>query len=246
MIRNIRLDIEYDGTAYCGWQRQENGRSIQQVLEEAIAVITKSPVALHGSGRTDAGVHALNQTANFQTTVTAHMVAFHRGLNSILPRDIVIKRATEVGPEFHARYSAKSKTYRYVVLNRDTPAALERHCCWFIPQPLALADMRACLPQITGRRDFASFRSAGSSNINPVRTVFQAELDVVDGGRIIFTFTADGFLRHMIRNLVGTIVAVGRKKLTAEDFPAIFAGCDRALAGPRAPAQGLFLVEVHY
>jgi tRNA pseudouridine38-40 synthase len=245
--KNIRLTIQYEGTNYHGWQRQKNSLSIQEVIEEKLALLTKSKITLYGSGRTDAGVHALFQVANFISNTKIPPDSIKMALNSLLPDDIKILMVECVPPEFHSRYSVKRKSYEYRILNiRETDVFLRRYT-WHIREALDLIEMRKCLSLIVGIHDFSSFRASGSANINPEREMFRAELLNQDQiGIIRFIFEAKGFLRHMVRNLIGTIVDVGRGKITSIDFKDILEAHDRKRAGAMAPAQGLFLKMVEY
>jgi len=245
-IRNIRLLLEYDGTRYHGWQRQANALTIQQVLEESLQRLTGEKVALIGSGRTDAGVHARGQVANFRTDSPIPLQAFHKGLNSLLPRDIVVLEATEAPPEFHARKSARAKTYEYRILNRPTRSPIHHHYAWWIDPPLDLAAMAEAAAALPGEHDFTAFRASGSDNLNPVRRVLAATWRDWPGGWLTFTITATGFLRGMVRSLVGTMAAVGRGKAPPTSLAELLESGARHLAGPTAPPQGLYLVEVFY
>jgi tRNA pseudouridine38-40 synthase len=245
-LRNIRLLLEYDGTRYHGWQRQADAVTIQQTLEEALGRLTGAPVALIGSGRTDAGVHALGQVANFRTESAIPLQAFHKGLNSLVPRDIAVLSATEAEPSFHARKSARAKTYEYHILNRPNPSPLQHRYAWWIAQPLDPAALVAAAALLPGEHDFTAFRASGSDNLNPVRRVLAAAWRDAPGGRLTFTITATGFLRGMVRSLVGTMAAVGRGKAPPALLAELLASCARHLAGPTAPPQGLYLVEVFY
>jgi tRNA pseudouridine38-40 synthase len=244
--RNIRLLLEYDGTRYHGWQRQENALTIQQVLEEALQRLTGERIALIGSGRTDAGVHARGQVANFRTESTIPLQAFHQGLNSLLPKDIAVLSATEAEPSFHARKSARAKTYEYRILSRPNRSPLAHHYAWWIASPLDLAAMAGAATALMGEHDFTAFRASGSDNLNPVRRVLAAEWRNEPGGWLSFTITATGFLRGMVRSLVGTLVEVGRGKAVPELLAELLESGARHLAGPTAPPQGLYLVEVFY
>jgi tRNA pseudouridine38-40 synthase len=244
--RNIRLLLEYDGTRYHGWQRQKDDPSIQQVLEEALARLTGEAIGLIGSGRTDAGVHALGQVANFRTASGIPLKAFHDGLNSMLPRDIAVLEATEAEPSFHARKSARAKTYEYHILNRPTRSPLAHHYAWWISHKLDLAAMTAAGAVLPGEHDFTAFRASGSDNINPVRRVLAAAWRDFPGGWLTFTITATGFLRGMVRSLVGTMLEVGRGKAPPTLLAELLESHARHLAGPTAPPQGLYLVEVFY
>ena len=242
----IRLTIEYDGSRYHGWQRQPNGITIQEAIETAAGTITGQEITLFGSGRTDAGVHALGQTAHFQCRTRIPMEALQKGLNSLLPGDIVIHGCEVAAPGFHARYDVKSKIYRYVILNRSLPAAMGRHYHWWIRSPLDVDAMQSALKRIVGRHDFKAFEGAGSPRAHTVRHVMDARLTGDAEGHIAISIEADGFLRYMVRNLVGTLVLVGRGKLDGDRFAHILAAKDRRLTGATAPPQGLCLMEVKY
>jgi tRNA pseudouridine38-40 synthase len=244
--RNIRLLLEYDGTCYHGWQRQADALTIQEVLEAAVARLTGEGIALIGSGRTDAGVHALGQVANFRTESAIPLKAFHKGLNSLLPKDIAVLEASEAPPEFHARKSARAKTYEYRILNRPTRSPLHHHYAWWIDPPLDLGAMARAAAFLPGEHDFTAFRASGSDNKNPVRRVLAADWRDFPGGWLTFTITGTGFLRGMVRSLVGTMAEVGRKKAPATLLTDLLGNGARPLAGPTAPPQGLYLVEVRY
>ncbi len=245
-MRNIRLLLEYDGAAYHGWQRQKNALTIQEVVETALAKLTGEAVKVLGSGRTDAGVHAWGQVANFRTASHIPLKAFYAGLNSLLPRDIAVLEAAEAPPDFHARKSARAKTYEYRILNRAVRSPLNRRYAWVVPEPLNLAAMTRAAAVLPGEHDFSAFRSSGSSPGHAVRQVLAAAWQQGEAGRLGFTITATGFLRGMVRSLVGTMVEIGRSKRPPEDLAALLQSGDRAAAGATAPAQGLFLVEVIY
>lgn len=246
-MQNFKLVIEYDGTAYHGWQRQNNICTIQETIEDALKTMTGQSVTLIGSGRTDAGVHATGQVANFclETRLTSDV--FARGLNSLLPPDIVIKDCTAVGEGFHARYDARSKVYDYRILNRLIPAALFRQYSWHIKLSLDLDAMRTAMLWLKGQHDFSAFEATGSSRSHAVRTVIGVNLFGRDeDGHVVFSIEADGFLRHMVRNIVGTLVDVGLGKISPKGFEDVMISKDRRLAGITAPAHGLFLREVKY
>lgn len=243
---NFKLTIEYDGTAYHGWQRQKNARTIQEAIESAISVMVKAPIRLIGSGRTDAGVHALGQVANFHTPKAIPPEAFVAGLNSLLPDDIVIHGCEKVPDEFHAQYDAKLKTYRYRILNRPIPSAICRQFAWFVPRPLDTAAMDQAARHLIGSHDFTSFEAAGSPRSHSQRTVHEARIFTQPADIICFEITANGFLRFMVRNIIGTLADVGMGKIRADGFEKILAARNRALASATAPAHGLFLVGVRY
>lgn len=245
-MRNIRLLIEYDGTNYLGWQVQPKGLTIQGILEEKIALLTGQPVQLFGSGRTDSGVHALGQVAHFKTQNQMDIPTIQRALNSLLPQDIVVRKAEEVGEGFHARKHSKSKIYEYRILNRNLRSAFHRRYVWHIPQKLNLAEMKKATQSLIGDHDFSAFRTVGSPTRTTVRRVIRAEWKRGRDGLIRFEIEANGFLKQMVRSIIGTLVEIGRGKMKAEDLRKILNSRDRREAGPTAPAQGLFLKEVRY
>ena len=246
MPKNFKIIIEYDGTRYHGWQRQREDRTIQQEIENAVSTMTGSRVTLNGSGRTDAGVHALGQTANFLCETDLSAAVFQKGLNSILPDDIVIKDCRLVDAGFHARYDVKSKIYHYRIINRNLPPAIGRQYAWFIRRKLDPAAMRSAISHIIGSHDFKSFEGTGSPRSHTIRSIMAADLIEHEDGALIFKIEADGFLRYMVRNIVGTLVDVGLGKITSAKFGDILASKNRRNASATAPAHGLFLVEVKY
>ena len=244
--RNLRLILEYDGASYHGWQRQKNALSLQQVIEEALARITGEKVRLIASGRTDAGVHARGQVANFVTESTAPLRAFVQGLNSLLPLDIAVLQAEEVPLDFHARYAAIWKTYEYCILNRPVRSPLHQGHAWWLSESLDLAAMEAAAQSLPGEHDFAAFRAAGGRPGHAVRRVGEAFWRREPEGWLVFSITANGFLRGMVRSLVGTMVEIGKGKYPPEYLGEALKKGDRRLAGPTAPPQGLFLMKVDY
>ncbi len=238
--------MEYDGTHYCGWQRQPNGRSIQQEIETVLRSMTRQPITLIGSGRTDAGVHALGQTANFLCDTAITPDAFQKGLNSLLPEDIVIRECLEVDHGFHARYNVRSKSYRYTIRSGPLPTAIGRQYEWWVRAPLNVAAMSAAAAHVVGQRDFKAFEAAGSPRSSTVRHVMRAELDRDSQGRIVFEIEAEGFLRYMVRNIVGTLVDIGKGLMPPENIEAILTSRQRCQASATAPAHGLCLVQVKY
>lgn len=244
-MRNIKITIEYDGTGYHGWQRQPNGITIQEVLENKLALITNGKVRLIGSGRTDAGVHAVGQVANFKTETKIECRNLLRGINSLLPTDIAVSDVMDVDDEFHARYSAKSKVYDYKIYNAGVRSALFRNYSWHVFGELDVESMRKGSSCLVGAQDFSSFCAAGSDSKNHSRTVIDCGI-VEDNNMIVFKIEADGFLRYMVRNIMGTLVDVGRGRKTPEEFVEIMKSRDRTRAGITAPPQGLFLKEVKY
>ncbi|MEA2013926.1 MAG: tRNA pseudouridine(38-40) synthase TruA [Thermodesulfobacteriota bacterium] len=244
-MRNVRIVCEYDGTSYHGWQIQPNGISIQEVLEKKIGIITQEKVQLTASGRTDAGVHAMNQVANFRTGSTIACGSLLKGINSLLPGDIVVKGLSDTNGDFHARYSAKSKIYLYRIFNNPVRTPLFRNYFWHVRAPLDADMMGKAALLLKGRRDFSSFCASGCDSESHVRTVIDAAIDM-RGDMILFAIEADGFLRYMVRNIVGLLVDVGKRLVTPAGFEEIMGAMDRTQAGTTAPPQGLFLKEVKY
>ncbi len=242
---NIKLTIEYDGTDYHGWQIQPNGRTIQQILEQALEKFVGVKVRVNGSGRTDAGVHALGQVANFIAPEPVDLRRLQKGLNALTPRDIVVKRVESAPDSFDARRDARSRLYRYRIWNHPVPSAFHRRFSWHVHDPLDLPAMREAIRCLEGEHDFGSFQAAGCDALHPVRRIYLDSLDL-EGDVLVYTVEATAFLRHMVRNIVGTLVEVGRGERSPADFASLLQRQDRTLAGPTAPAQGLFLVEVKY
>ena len=245
MERKIKLLIEYEGSAYHGWQFQTNGLSVQEVLEKCIQKTVKRKTTLHSSGRTDAGVHAEGMIAHFTTVSKMTEGEFLRAFNSLLPHDIVIKEVSVVSMNFDARRSAGKKTYRYTILNRSYPSALLYRRCLFIPFPLDISAMRRAKNYLVGKYDFTSFRAANCGAKNPVREIFKIEL-IKKGDFVFLVFEGGGFLKHMVRNIVGTLVQVGRRQIKPSYVKLILEAKDRQKAGPTAEPQGLCLVNVEY
>lgn len=246
MTKNFKLIIEYDGSLYHGWQRQKDDRSIQGEIEKALQKMTANRVTVIGSGRTDAGVHAEGQVASFKCDTRLEPEALLNGLNSLLAEDTVIKVCEQVSSSFHARFDAKSKIYHYKILNRPTPAAIGRKYSWLIRKSLNQDAMRAAISHIIGRHDFKAFEGTGSPRQHTTRQVYSADLIEQQSGLLVFHIEADGFLRYMVRNIVGTLVDVGMQKLTSDDFKSILDSKDRSQASATAPAHGLTLVKVIY
>ncbi len=245
-MRTLKMFLEYDGTAYCGWQRQKNGISIQQILEESVRRIIHEDVSIIASGRTDAGVHALNQVASLKVESLLPIGKIFLGVNSVLPADIVLKDLQEADPDFNALKDAKGKVYIYRIRNQRLRPVLGRQYYWFIRFPLDIDRMREAASALTGRHDFSCFCATGCDIKDRVRTLCDIAIDRRDHGMLEITVESSGFLRHMVRNIVGTLVDAGRGKLEPDDMPDIIASRDRKKAGIAAPACGLFLKEVKY
>jgi tRNA pseudouridine38-40 synthase len=244
-MRNIKLTIEYDGTNYAGWQIQPNGLAIQQVMEEALATILGEPVRLRSSGRTDAGVHARGMVAAFRTDRGIPLSAFSDGLNSILPPDIAVRDAEEASPQFNPRADASGKHYRYTILNGLRRSPLSRLNAWHLRGNLDLEAMREAARHMVGEKDFSAFRTTGCAARTTVRTVHSIEINR-DGEFVLIDVKGSGFLRNMVRIMVGTLVEVGLGKISPDVLPAHFVGMNNGTAGMTAPARGLCLVEVYY
>ena len=251
-MRTLKLTLAYDGTNYAGWQRQLNGVSIQQLVEDALAPLFRSsgsasisPPAVAGASRTDAGVHALGQVASVHTTIDLPASAIQRALNARLPPDIRVVGAIDATPGFHARAFAVGKSYRYRMVTTPVVSPFDRWFVWHAPGALDVEAMRRAAAALLGRHDFAAFQAAGATIRHTTRTIHRLDVREV-AGEIVFEIDGDGFLRHMVRILVGTIVDAGTGLRPPEGVAAILASRDRRTAGPTAPAQGLTLVGVTY
>jgi len=242
---NVKLTIEYDGTDYCGWQVQPAGSTIQGVLEDALSVLLKERVRIYGSGRTDAGVHAAGQVANFACPDRHDLRRLQAGLNALTPRDIVVKAIESVAAGFDARRDAVRRIYEYRLWNQPWESVFHRRYAWHVRHPLEVGRMNAVLPFLEGEHDFSAFRAAGCSAHSPVRRVFRNTLHEKQG-QLLYRIEATGYLRHMVRNIVGTLVEVGLGDRSVAGFGCLVESCERRRAGPTAPPQGLCLTEVQY
>ena len=247
-MRRLKLVLQYDGTDYVGWQRQPNGVSIQALIEDALAPIEGGPVTVHGAGRTDAGVHALGQVASVAMAARIETSTLARALNAVLPADVRVADVEEVADTFHARFSARSKTYEYRIVNAPFVSPFIHRYVWHVVQPLALDAMRRAAALLEGPHDFAAFQAAGS----PVETTERVieRVDCEAGGShdrpLVIRVTGTGFLRHMVRNIVGTLAEVGAARREPAWVGEVLDSGDRSLAGATAPACGLFLARVDY
>ncbi len=243
--RRLAFVIEYDGTAYAGWQRQPHAPTVQAVLEESLARITQAPCPIVGAGRTDAGVHALGQVAHGDSATGLPPERLRQALNALLPGDVAVRRVLDAPPDFHARRDARLRIYRYVVLSRPEPPALLRRYVHQVPGPIDLAAMRDAAALLRGRHDFGAFRAAGTPTATTVCDVRALAIDP-RGRLVVFTVAADRFLRQMVRRLVGTLLAVGTGSLPREAVADILDGRGDARTAPPAPACGLYLARVRY
>jgi tRNA pseudouridine38-40 synthase len=251
-MRTLKITLAYDGTRFVGWQRQAEGQSIQGLLEDALARFEGAPVTVHGAGRTDAGVHARGQVASVEVATPHQTLSIQRGLNASLPPDVRILSVEDAPPGFHARFSARSKTYRYVLNNVPVASPFDRAFAWHVSDRLDVDAMRTAANALVGTHDFAAFQSAGSEPVGTVRTITRSEfrldaLPTVSGPPMIaYEIAGNGFLRHMVRAITGTLVDIGRGWRTPDSMAALLTAGTRSAAGPTAPAHGLFLVRVDY
>ncbi len=242
----VKLTLEYDGTRYVGWQVQPNGPSVQAEVERALAILHHAPRRVTGAGRTDAGVHALGQVASFPEPAPLPLAAYVKGMNALLREDVAVREASIEPDGFDARRSARGKRYRYVIENGPTRAPLTRAWSWQRFRPLDVEPMRAAASRLLGRHDFAAFQAADCQCDHAVRDLRRLDVLGERGGRIDFVVEATAFVKHMVRNLVGTLVEVGLGKRAPASMDALLASGDRTKAGPTAPPQGLCLEEVFY
>jgi tRNA pseudouridine38-40 synthase len=256
-LPTFKITVAYDGAPYVGWQRQATGASVQGLIEDALRTLDGGDVTVHGAGRTDAGVHAFGQVASFtlRRVMTADVV--QRALNNHLPDTVRIVASEEVPASFHARFGAKSKTYRYRVWNADVANPFEQAQAWFVRGALAIDAMQEAARALEGRHDFGAFQAAAGTQRTTAREIFSSRVTVADGdlaasagrspGRLItYEISGNGFLRHMVRAIAGSLVEVGCGRRDAQWLNDVLASRDRTLAGPTAPAHGLFLVRVDY
>ena len=272
----FRITVAYDGTDFVGWQRQANGISVQALIEDALRELDGRDVTVAGAGRTDAGVHALGQVAAFTIARKLGPDALARALNAYLPHAIRVLAAEDAPPAFHPRFGARAKTYRYCVSNGDVMSPFERRYAWHVPGPLDIEAMRRAARLLEGRHDFAAFQATGSSVATTEREIVASHISTTEGAedmekhpcsptglnllvprvlrggelrrgeRVVYEVTGSGFLRHMVRIIVGSLVEIGRGRQPVEWISRAIASRDRAAAGPTAPPHGLFLVRVDY
>ena len=244
-MRNIKITIEYDGTNYHGWQIQLNAITVQAAIQDALEKITKIQTQIIGAGRTDTGVHAAGQVANFHTRSQIPLISFQKALNATLPRDIVITDVEEVAPDFHARFSAMSRTYRYTILNRTYPSALLRNSAYFFPKSIDVQKADTVCQSLVGVRDFSSFQRSGSERINPICEIYECRC-WQDADLVYFEVEADAFLRGMVRAIVGTILKLHDREEGISRLREILDARDRSAAGTSVPPHGLSLLSIKY
>ena len=246
VTRTLKLTLQYDGTDYVGWQRQAEGVSIQGLLEDALRPIEGSPVTVHGAGRTDAGVHAIGQVASVTLTATLDPSTLARALNAVLPVDVRVVEVEEVPAAFHARFNATGKTYHYQIVNAPFVSPFVRRYVWHVIPTLDKDAMRRASAVLVGMHDFAAFRSIGTEVASTERTIRRLEWREQPDGLFVMEVEGDGFLRHMVRTIAGTLVEIGWGRWPASEMQAILDSRDRSRAGTTAPPQGLFLMSVMY
>ena len=244
-MRNIKLTIEYDGKDFGGWQKQPSKLNIQGEIERTIENITGEKVDLIASGRTDAGVHAIGQVANFKTNSTMEIEKFPIAINSQVKNSIRIQNAEEVDERFHSRFNCKRKTYRYVIDNSKYGTAIYRNLTYHMPIKLDVEKMKKAIKYFEGEHDFKAFKSSGTSSKSSVRTIYSANL-ITEGSNIAIDLTGNGFLYNMVRIIAGTLVDVGLGKIAPEEIQNIIESKDRTKAGKTLPPQGLMLLKVDY
>lgn len=246
-MRNILLDLEYDGTDFWGSQIQARGRTVQGELERALQQLTQQETRVVLAGRTDAGVHARGQRANFKTVSSLPLEAFARGLNALQPPDLAVLRVQEVAKSFHARFDARRRTYRYTIYNAAVRSPLARRYAWHVAEPLDLPEIQAALGRLAGEHDFASFAAStpDGRRRTSVRTVYEVRC-WDEGPWVYLEIAANAFLRRMVRNIAGQLVLVGQGRCSQDEFQSVWEARNRRLAGPPAPPQGLCLMRVEY
>lgn len=241
-----KITVEYDGTNLVGWQKQPNQNSVQSLIEEAVLGLTQENVEVIGSGRTDAGVHATGQVAHFDLVKDFPENNIRAGINFYLAeKPVVVVAASKVSDDFHARFSAQKRYYKYALLNRSSPTILDKNRVWHMPMPLDIDEMERAADYLLGNHDFTSFRSSECQAKNPVKTLDEVDIEQFEDF-LFFHVSAKSFLHNMVRNIVGTLVDVGVGKIKADDIPKILAAKDRTKAGQTAPACGLYFEGVDY
>ncbi|MCL2469517.1 MAG: tRNA pseudouridine(38-40) synthase TruA [Alphaproteobacteria bacterium] len=246
MTKRWAITVEYDGAGFSGWQRQRESLTVQQVLEEALTSFCGESVTLHVAGRTDAGVHALAQVAHFDLEKDTDEQTICGAMNHyVRPHAVTVLSAREVAPDFHARFSAQARRYRYIVCNRKPPLALMRGRAWHVVAPLSLDSMRKAAKLLHGKHDFSTFRASGCQANSPLRTLDSITVDQQED-LFVFEAQARSFLYHQVRNMVGSLTLVGAGQWNVDDFAQAFAAADRTKGGLTAPADGLYFMRVFY
>lgn len=258
-MRKIKLTLQYDGSGYNGWQWQPSGRTLQGLIQDVVYKVTGEKANITGAGRTDAGVHAIGQVAVFDSSTHLELSVIKKALNALLPPEVRVVAAEEAEPSFHPRYSADRKRYTYLIGNMsdmDSPPLFLNKYMWWIKNPLEIEGMKTAAGYLCGTHDFSSFRGSGCGAKSPVRTVYLVDIEQLSEMGFLFTsfpgnfiklsIEANGFLRHMVRNIAGTLVEAGRRRINPDKVMEILQARDRRLAGPTAPAKGLFLERVYY
>lgn len=243
------LTITYDGTNYCGWQIQPNNQTLQELIQNALEIILKEKISLIGASRTDSGVHAFDQKAHFRSDLELDLRKTTYSLNGILPKDIRIIKIEKKDHSFHARYSAKSKTYHYFVNVGHFHSPFDNKYSFHFTERFDLPLILLASKKFIGTHDFTSFSNdhlEGSAKVNPIKTIYELNIKKIDENKVLFEFKGDGFLYKMVRNIVGTLLDISSNKISIDDLPKIFEAKDRKKAGRAAPAKGLFLVKVDY
>ena len=244
-MKRVRLVVAYDGTNYCGWQLQKNGETIEGVLNRELTALLKEPVAVIGASRTDAGVHAFAQVANFKIESDFPIEKIATAINSQLKKSIRVLKAQEVPLEFHSRYHCHKKTYGYIIENSEQGTAIYRNNTFHVSQPIDVEKMQQAANYLIGEHDFSSFKSSGTSSKSSVRTIYQAQV-LKEQTRVIIMLTGNGFLYNMVRIIAGTLVEIGLGHMEPEEMKKILEAKNRQKAGKTLAAQGLFLMNVEY
>lgn len=245
-MRNIKLTIEYDGTNYHGWQIQKNANTVQETIEKAISKLLDNKVGLVGCSRTDVGVHAYSQVAHFLTNSSIPEDKFSYAINNLLPEDIVIRQSEEVSEDFHSRYCAKGKKYRYLIYNEAHASAIMRNRAYHVRPKLDFEEMKSAVQYFNGRHDFAAFQATGGQVRSTVREIYSIDVLKKEDNLIAIEVSGNGFLYNMVRIIAGTLIYVGIGKINAKEIPQIIESLDRTRAGKTAPAHGLYLMEIYY
>jgi len=241
----IAIGVEYDGSPYCGWQSQADGLTVQDTLQRALSQIAGEPISIIAAGRTDTGVHALEQVVHFDTQVERPLTAWVRGVNALLPDSIAVRWAHPVPDEFHARFSAHGRSYRYLLINRATRSAIHAGKVGWFHAPLDVAAMQAAAQCLVGEHDFSAFRAAQCQAKSPIKNLFRLDIRR-QGEMLIFDLNADAFLHHMVRNIIGCLVYVGKGKYSADWLTEVLGSRERSLAAPTFAPDGLYLRRIKY